>query len=86
MLNTIDRSREICGLKPVHAVMGGFHLGFPTTPRENVHLTLEGMREREVSHIVPMHCSGLHTHAVFHDELPDRYLQPSVGTVLRFGT
>jgi 7,8-dihydropterin-6-yl-methyl-4-(beta-D-ribofuranosyl)aminobenzene 5'-phosphate synthase len=85
VLNTIDRAREICGPKPVHAVMGGFHLGFPTTPRENVALTVDGMREREVSHIVPMHCSGLHTHAAFVDQLPDRYLQPAVGTVLTFG-
>jgi 7,8-dihydropterin-6-yl-methyl-4-(beta-D-ribofuranosyl)aminobenzene 5'-phosphate synthase len=86
VLNTIDRAREICGPKPVHAAMGGFHLGFPTTPRDNVRLTLEGMQERQVAHIIPMHCSGLHTHATFHNELPDRYLQPSVGTVLRFGT
>ena len=85
-LNTIDRAREICGPTPVHAVMGGFHLGFPTTPRENVRLTLAGMREREVSHIIPMHCSGLHTHAAFQSELPERYLQPAVGTTLRFGT
>jgi 7,8-dihydropterin-6-yl-methyl-4-(beta-D-ribofuranosyl)aminobenzene 5'-phosphate synthase len=33
-----------------------------------------------------MHCSGLHTHAAFLDQMPDRYLQPAVGTVLRFGT
>ena len=85
VLNTIDRAREICGPKPVHAIMGGFHLGFPTTPRENVSLTLDGMREREVSHIIPMHCSGLHTHAAFLDQMPEQYLQPSVGTVLRLG-
>ncbi|CNF04456.1 dihydropteroate synthase [Mycobacterium tuberculosis] len=85
VLNTIDRAREVCGPKPVHAVMGGFHLGFPTTPRENVRLTIDGMREREVSRIIPMHCSGLHTHAAFHDQMPDQYLQPSVGTVLTFG-
>jgi 7,8-dihydropterin-6-yl-methyl-4-(beta-D-ribofuranosyl)aminobenzene 5'-phosphate synthase len=86
VLNTIDRAREICGPKPVHAIMGGFHLGFPTTPRENVSLTLDGMREREVAHVIPMHCSGLHTHAAFLDQMPERYLQPAVGTVLRFGT
>ncbi len=50
-----------------------------------VRLTVDGMRERDVAH-VPMHCSGLPTHATFRDELSDRYLQPSVGTVLRFGT
>jgi len=85
VLNTIDRAREICGPKPVHAVMGGFHLGFPTTPRHHVELTLDGMRERDVSHIVPMHCSGLHTHAAFLGQLPGQYLQPAVGSVLRFG-
>lgn len=85
VLNTIDRAKQVCGAKPVLAVMGGFHLGFPTTPRDHVSLTLSGMQDREVSHIVPMHCSGLHTHAAFSTEAPDRYLQPSVGTVLRFG-
>ena len=85
VLNTIDRAREICGPKPVLAVMGGFHLGFPTTPRDNVDRTLEGMREREVAHIVPMHCSGLRTHAAFLDGLPDQYLQPSVGMTLTYG-
>jgi len=86
VLNTIDRAREICGARPVLAVMGGFHLGFPTTPRENVALTVKGMEEREVAHVVPMHCSGLATHAAFHQAQPERYLQPSVGTTLRFGT
>ncbi|RNM12642.1 MBL fold metallo-hydrolase [Nocardioides pocheonensis] len=85
VLNTIDRAREICGPRPVTAVLGGFHLGFPTTPRENVDLTAAGLREREVSHVVPMHCSGLHTHTAFSREMPERYVQPAVGTVLRFG-
>jgi len=85
VLNTIDRAREICGPKPVHAVLGGFHLGFPTTPAENVRLTSEGLGEREVSHVMPMHCSGLAAHSLLRQELPDRYLQPAVGTVLTFG-
>lgn len=85
VLNTIDRAREICGPKPVHAVLGGFHLGFPTTPGENVRRTVDGMLERDVAHIIPMHCSGLPAHAAFRDQLPERYLQPAVGTVLRFG-
>jgi 7,8-dihydropterin-6-yl-methyl-4-(beta-D-ribofuranosyl)aminobenzene 5'-phosphate synthase len=85
VLNTIDRAREISGPEPVQAVLGGFHLGFPTTPLENVSLTVEGMREREVARVVPMHCSGLRAHAAFLDQLHDRYLQPAVGTVLTFG-
>lgn len=85
VLNTIDRARELTGGRPVHAVLGGFHLGFPTTPAQNVDLTLAGMEERGVSHIMPMHCSGLPTHARLRSESPERYLQPAVGTVLRFG-
>lgn len=85
VLNTLDRARELTGGRSVHAVLGGFHLGFPTTPAENVDLTLKGMEERGVSRIMPMHCSGLPTHAAFRAEAPDRYLQPAVGTVLKFG-
>jgi len=84
VLNTIDQARRICGPRPVQAVLGGFHLGFPTTPNENVELTLTGMLERDVRTIVPMHCSGLKPHARFSVEAPERYLQPSVGTSLRF--
>ncbi|WP_158169929.1 MBL fold metallo-hydrolase [Mycolicibacterium smegmatis] len=84
VLNTIDQARRICGPRPVLAVLGGFHLGFPTTPADNVELTLTGLLERDVRAIMPMHCSGLATHARFSVEAPDRYLQPSVGTKLRF--
>ncbi|MGD9958100.1 MBL fold metallo-hydrolase [Nocardioides sp.] len=86
VLNTVDRAREICGPKPVLAVLGGFHLGFPTTPQDNVGLTVDGMRERDVARIIPMHCSGIRTHAAFLELMPDRYLQPAVGTVLTFGS
>lgn len=84
VLNTIDQARRVCGPRPVLAVLGGFHLGFPTTPSDHVALTLTGMLERDVRTIVPMHCSGLPTHARFSVEAPDRYRQPSVGTTFRF--
>lgn len=86
VLNTIDRAKQVSGNERVHAVMGGFHLGFPTTPASNVERTLTGLQEREVAWVMPMHCSGLATHANFSAGLADRYLQPSVGTILRFGT
>ncbi len=84
VLNTIDRAKQISGADRVHAVLGGFHLGFPTTPAANVDLTLHGLQERDVRWVMPMHCSGLATHAAFSADLTDRYLQPSVGTTLRF--
>ena len=85
VVNTIVQARATHQDRPVRAVMGGFHLGFPTTPRENVGHTVEALRELEVRTIMPMHCSGLAAHRAFSTELSDRYVQPSVGTVLRFG-
>jgi 7,8-dihydropterin-6-yl-methyl-4-(beta-D-ribofuranosyl)aminobenzene 5'-phosphate synthase len=85
VVNTILRAREICGEKPIRAAMGGFHLGFPTTPQENVQKTVDALRDLDVGTIIPMHCSGLRAHAAFSTLLPERYVQPSVGTVLHFG-
>lgn len=85
VVNTVMQARRLCGDRPVRAVLGGFHLGFPTTPRENVAKTVEAMRDLDVQTLMPMHCSGLAAHAAFSQGLPDRYVQPAVGTVLRFG-
>lgn len=85
VINTILKARGIFGDKPVRAVMGGFHLGFPTTPAENVTRTVEAMRSLDVRTVMPMHCSGLRAHSVFASEMGDRYVQPAVGTILRFG-
>jgi len=85
VINTIAQARAVCGPKPVRAVMGGFHLGFPTTPAENVGLTSAALAELEVATVMPMHCSGLRTHARLAHDLSAHYVQPSVGTVLHFG-
>jgi 7,8-dihydropterin-6-yl-methyl-4-(beta-D-ribofuranosyl)aminobenzene 5'-phosphate synthase len=86
VINTIHRARSIAGDRPVIAAIGGFHLGFPTTPAQNVAKTVEAMTDLEVRCVVPMHCSGLRAHAAFSRELPDRYVQPAVGTTFRFGS
>jgi 7,8-dihydropterin-6-yl-methyl-4-(beta-D-ribofuranosyl)aminobenzene 5'-phosphate synthase len=85
VINTIQRAREICGNQPVRAVMGGFHLGFPTTPGENVALTAAALADLNVATVMPMHCSGLAAHARLSAEQPASYIQPAVGTVLHFG-
>lgn len=85
VVNTVMQARRLFGDRPVRAVMGGFHLGFPTTPRENVAHTVAALRDLDVKTIMPMHCSGLAAAAAFSTDLADRYVQPAVGTVLHFG-
>lgn len=86
VINTLRQARRVCGDKPVRAVMGGFHLGFPTTPADNVELTTRALADLEVATVMPMHCSGLRAHTAISGDLPAHYVQPSVGTVLRFGS
>ena len=85
VVNTVHQARRVRGDRPVRAVMGGFHLGFPTTPPENVAATVDALRDLEVQTIMPMHCSGLRAHTAFSTDLADKYVQPAVGTVLHFG-
>lgn len=85
VVNTVLRARELVGNRPIRAVMGGFHLGFPTTPAENVEKTVAALRDLDVRTVVPMHCSGLRAHVACSTGLPDRYVQPAVGSVFRFG-
>jgi len=86
VVNTVQQALRVYGDRTVRAVMGGFHLGFPTTPHENVAATVDALQELDVSTIMPMHCSGLRAQAAFLQDLPDRFVQPAVGTVLRFGS
>ncbi|GLX94670.1 MBL fold metallo-hydrolase [Herbidospora sp. NBRC 101105] len=86
VINTLHQAKAIAGDKPIRAVLGGFHLGFPTTPAKNVELTAEAFRDLDVKTVVPMHCSGLRSHAHMSAELADRYVQPAVGSVFTWGT
>lgn len=85
VINTMNQARRLAGDRPVRAVMGGFHLGFPTTPAANVAKTVAAMKELDVQCVVPMHCSGLRAHVAMSQDLPTSYVQPAVGTTFRFG-
>lgn len=86
VVNTVTQARAVLGDRPIRAVMGGFHLGFPSTPQENVGLTVSALQELEVRSIMPMHCSGLRAHASFSETFPETYIQPAVGTTVHIGS
>jgi 7,8-dihydropterin-6-yl-methyl-4-(beta-D-ribofuranosyl)aminobenzene 5'-phosphate synthase len=85
VVNTILRAQEITGQQRVRAVLGGFHLGFPTTPLENVDKTVRSLLDLGVEQVVPMHCSGLRSHVAMSVDMPSNYVQPAVGSVFRYG-
>jgi len=84
VINTVRRAKELLDDRPILAVAGGFHLGFPTTPAENIVRTAEALKDIGVEVLMPMHCSGLATHVKMSQEFNGRYVQPAVGTTLHF--
>ncbi|MEE8600323.1 MBL fold metallo-hydrolase [Euzebya tangerina] len=86
VINTCRRAVDLAGGdRRVRAVMGGFHLGFPTTPQENVAKTVDAFSEMGADMVMPMHCSGLRAHAAMQAGLPEAYVQPAVGSVITIG-
>lgn len=83
VINTIRQAQRLAGVERVHAVMGGFHLGFPGVPAENAEHTLAALREIAPEVVAPMHCSGLRTMLLAMQEFPDRFLHNVVGTTLK---
>ena len=74
------------GQRPIAALIGGCHLGFPTTPGKNIDKTITALTDLEVGCVVPMHCSGLPAVSAFRTAFGDRFVQPSVGSLLRLGS
>jgi 7,8-dihydropterin-6-yl-methyl-4-(beta-D-ribofuranosyl)aminobenzene 5'-phosphate synthase len=86
VVNTLTQAKSLLGADTrLLAVCGGFHLGFPTTPAENVTKTVSALNELGLELVMPMHCSGLRAQVALSQQFDGQYVQPSVGTTLRFG-
>jgi 7,8-dihydropterin-6-yl-methyl-4-(beta-D-ribofuranosyl)aminobenzene 5'-phosphate synthase len=86
VLNTVAQARRVTAEgADLALVMGGFHLGFPGTPPENIAKTVDGLRQLAPRRVVPMHCSGFGCMAQVAEALPDAFVQYSVGTRFEVG-
>jgi 7,8-dihydropterin-6-yl-methyl-4-(beta-D-ribofuranosyl)aminobenzene 5'-phosphate synthase len=73
---------RITGVSKLHAVVGGFHLS--GLPEERVTRVVDALRDLEVDHIVPQHCTGIETIATLYHRLPQQMIISSVGTTFTF--
>jgi len=83
-INVLKHAQRLTGIDKVHAFVGGFHLTgglfeaiIPRTITELVTIDLDI--------IVPGHCTGWRATHELARQLPDAYVQTSVGTRLHFG-
>jgi len=83
-INVLKHAQRLTGIHKVHAFVGGFHLtgGLfePIIPRTINELVTIGP-----DIIVPGHCTGWKATHELARQLPDAYVQTSVGTRLHFG-
>jgi 7,8-dihydropterin-6-yl-methyl-4-(beta-D-ribofuranosyl)aminobenzene 5'-phosphate synthase len=83
IVNTIKYAKEVSGVDKVHAVVGGFHLtGNFYAPI--IDKTVSYIKESAPKVVIPSHCTGLRALIRISNELPDGFVENSVGSTFRF--
>ena len=70
---------ELTGEQKVHAVIGGFHLSGPLF-EPIIAPTVAALKELDPALVVPAHCTGWKAVHAIARELPQAFVQNSVGT------
>ena len=83
VVNTIRQAQIVSGVNKVHAVVGGFHLA--PYPEDYVRRTVAAIKEMDVEHVIPLHCSGELFYEIAKAEIPERLIRAYTGTRLAFG-
>ena len=83
IVNTVEHLRRVTGVRKVHAIMGGFHLGGALFEKV-IPPTVEAIKGISPDHIVPMHCTGRRAMEALEAAMPDRFRMNVVGTTYRF--
>jgi 7,8-dihydropterin-6-yl-methyl-4-(beta-D-ribofuranosyl)aminobenzene 5'-phosphate synthase len=83
ILNTIRQAQEVSGVKKLHALIGGFHLG-PAT-RDYADQVVSELKTFAPDVVVPMHCSGQTFVESVQKIMPDKLLLASAAARLNFG-
>src|ERR1043166_753258 len=57
IVNSVRQAQEVSGIRKVHAIVGGFHLG--PAPEDYLKEVVAEVKKLEPDVLLPMHCSGL---------------------------
>lgn len=84
VVNILRNAQRLTGINKVHAFIGGMHLTGGLFEKI-IPQTIQDVADVHPDIIVPGHCTGWRaTHLISH-EMPDAYVQGSVGTQIHFG-
>jgi 7,8-dihydropterin-6-yl-methyl-4-(beta-D-ribofuranosyl)aminobenzene 5'-phosphate synthase len=82
-VNVLENARRLTGQDKVAGFIGGFHLSGPAF-EPIIQPTVDALTAIGVGRIVPAHCTGWKAVHQLARAMPDAFVQPAVGTVLRF--
>jgi 7,8-dihydropterin-6-yl-methyl-4-(beta-D-ribofuranosyl)aminobenzene 5'-phosphate synthase len=84
IVNTINYAKSLAGIDKVFAVVGGFHLTGAEIYDDAIEPTIKELKKADPKYLVPCHCTGWKATNRIIQELPEKYLQPSVCTTFTF--
>ncbi len=84
IINTINYAKKLGGTEKIHAVLGGFHLS-GALYEDAIEPTIRALQD-DVDHdyIIPCHCTGWKAINTIIQRMPQKFIQPSVGTKFVF--
>jgi 7,8-dihydropterin-6-yl-methyl-4-(beta-D-ribofuranosyl)aminobenzene 5'-phosphate synthase len=85
IVNTVAYAREVTGVEPVFAIMGGFHLTGPDAA-EAVEPTVAALQAFAPRFIAPTHCTGRKAIARIEQAMPEQFLLNMSGTTMVFSS
>jgi len=78
IINIIQEMRRLTGESRIHGLIGGLHLAGGVT-KETMQQTIKMMQEIKPNLLVPCHCTGWRARHLMSAEMPNEYVEGSVG-------
>jgi 7,8-dihydropterin-6-yl-methyl-4-(beta-D-ribofuranosyl)aminobenzene 5'-phosphate synthase len=78
VVNAVKQAQAAAGIEKVHALIGGFHLA--PYQDEYVHRTVAELKQIDIDHIIPLHCTGEPFYEIARAEMPRKVLRSYTGT------
>ena len=82
IINTLRRAQEVTGVEKILALCGGFHLAPEQQPR--LDRIMGELKKFDLSHLIPMHCSGSNFHEATKREMPEKLIACTTGSRFTF--
>jgi len=83
IVNSVRQAQEVSGVRKVHAIVGGFHLG--PAPQDYLDTVVAEIKKLEPDVIIPMHCSGNNFIQAMREQMPDNLIVTTTGSRIAFG-